>query len=310
MARILVLLNSETTLKTVRQALESEGHEVIAPPSGSRALENLSGFLELLRPELPQMAVMDFIKEDSLSVKAFQLIQAKDPFFNCFFVLNEEIRSGDLVMAYNEGLTAALTQPIDPEAFINFTRRALKKRKEEEQKAEEIAQSRRILAREKNWTVRQSTDEIKNQRLLKSSYRLVNYLLAQTRLDLTAYKVLLISDSKYQLELLEKRLTDLNFKVISAAGSEEGLALAKEQKPAIIISDLEMPVYDGLEICRKIKSDSSLVPNYFIVCTATESRMDEINDPKNMVDEILIKPGKDNEFEEFAARVAMGIMFI
>lgn len=308
MAHILVLLNSETARETVTKILEAEGHTVISHPEGSRVLDDLTSFLELLRPELPQMAVIDFIQEDSLSVKAFQLIQAKDPYFNSIFVLNEEVGASDLVLAFNEGVSVVLSQPVDQEAFINFTRRALKKRKEEEQEAQEIARSRRVLAREKNWTDRQSTNHLKDKQLLKKSYRMVNYLLAHTKLDLAAYKVLLISDSKYQRELLEKRLSDLNFNVLTATGSEEGLAQAKEEKPAIIISDLEMPGLNGLEICRKIKSDPSLIPNYFIVCTASESKKDELYDPVNMVDEVLTKPGKDEEFDEFAARVAMGIM--
>ena len=54
-------------------------------------------------------------------------------------------------------------------------------------------------------------------------------------------KVLLITDSAYQLDRFRKILVDHNFQVLSAKNGTQGLETARIEHPRIIVSDLEMP---------------------------------------------------------------------
>jgi len=59
-----------------------------------------------------------------------------------------------------------------------------------------------------------------------------------------------------------------DYKVLLAERAEEGIKLALENMPDLILSDLMMPGMDGIEFCNKIKSDwqTSHIP--FILLTA------------------------------------------
>ena len=121
-------------------------------------------------------------------------------------------------------------------------------------------------------------------------------------------KVLLVSDSAYQLDLFRKHLEDLNFEVIMAGDGRQGLEKARLEHPRIIVSDLEMPGLNGVELCLAVKNDESLGPNHFIICTANQGRVLEVLKPENKVDDCLVKPGQGDEFQAFTARVALGLL--
>ena len=70
--------------------------------------------------------------------------------------------------------------------------------------------------------------------------------------------VLVIDDDKTVHELLKRILTREGFKVISAYSGDEGLAIAREQKPQIITLDVMMPTTDGWAVLSKFKDDEEL----------------------------------------------------
>ncbi len=71
--------------------------------------------------------------------------------------------------------------------------------------------------------------------------------------------VLIIDDSQVNLMLLYNILEQKDFRVDSARNGEDGLALAKKNKPDIILLDIVMGGWDGYETCRRIKQDNDLV---------------------------------------------------
>jgi signal transduction histidine kinase len=71
--------------------------------------------------------------------------------------------------------------------------------------------------------------------------------------------VLVIDDSQVNLMLLYNMLEQKDFCVISARNGEDGLALAKKNKPDIILLDIVMGGWDGYETCYRIKQDDDLV---------------------------------------------------
>lgn len=71
-------------------------------------------------------------------------------------------------------------------------------------------------------------------------------------------EVLVVEDSEIQAIALKRLLTEMGFRVSIARDGKEGLEMARKGRPALIITDILMPVMDGYEMCRAIKGDEEL----------------------------------------------------
>jgi signal transduction histidine kinase/DNA-binding response OmpR family regulator len=78
-----------------------------------------------------------------------------------------------------------------------------------------------------------------------------------TRLRGSAAKVLAIDDDAMTLELIRATLEAEGYRVLRAAGGEEGVAVAKAELPALIILDLLMPDVDGFGVVDQLRDDSA-----------------------------------------------------
>ncbi|MGK2857427.1 MAG: response regulator [Thermoanaerobaculia bacterium] len=67
-------------------------------------------------------------------------------------------------------------------------------------------------------------------------------------------RILIVDDSKFVQLLAKEGLSD-EFEVIIAKDGVEGLALARELRPQIVVTDALMPALDGRELCRILKND-------------------------------------------------------
>ncbi|HKW18399.1 MAG TPA: response regulator [Terriglobales bacterium] len=101
-------------------------------------------------------------------------------------------------------------------------------------------------------------------------------------------KILLIDDSRFLRMANERALTLAGYEVISAADGEEGLRLACEQKPDLVVLDLMLPKMPGLEVLRKLRSrpDTAAMPVVVI------SGLSQANDQK------LLGEGATSYFEK------------
>jgi len=68
-------------------------------------------------------------------------------------------------------------------------------------------------------------------------------------------KVLVIDDDSTARQLLRRNLEEQGYEVVTAEGGEQGIALAKSEKPAVITCDIQMPNVDGWEVLRQLKDD-------------------------------------------------------
>jgi len=76
-------------------------------------------------------------------------------------------------------------------------------------------------------------------------------------------KVLLVDDEMTMRLLLRESLLDQEFDVIEAENGEQAVRLFLEQKPDIVLTDVQMPIMDGYQLCQKIRSLSergALIP--------------------------------------------------
>jgi two-component system cell cycle response regulator DivK len=70
-------------------------------------------------------------------------------------------------------------------------------------------------------------------------------------------KVLLVEDNEMNRDMLSRRLIRRGFEVIFAADGQQGVDAARREKPDIILMDLSLPVMDGWEATRRVKSDEA-----------------------------------------------------
>jgi two-component system, cell cycle response regulator DivK len=70
-------------------------------------------------------------------------------------------------------------------------------------------------------------------------------------------KVLLVEDNEMNRDMLSRRLIRRGFEVIFAVDGQQGVDLARSERPDIILMDMSLPVIDGWEATRRVKSDDA-----------------------------------------------------
>ena len=81
-------------------------------------------------------------------------------------------------------------------------------------------------------------------------------------------KVLIIDDEAHIRRVIELKLKKKGYQVLMAQDGEEGLHMIKEQKPDVVITDLNMPKLDGKTLCEQTHELKKEQPFLTIVITA------------------------------------------
>jgi len=102
--------------------------------------------------------------------------------------------------------------------------------------------------------------------------------------------ILIVDDNPANVDILQMRLTAHNYEIITASDGEEGLAMAREKQPDLILLDIMMPKIDGFEVCRRLKADPSLPFMPVIMVTAKADSKDVVAGLEAGGDEYLTKP--------------------
>ena len=68
-----------------------------------------------------------------------------------------------------------------------------------------------------------------------------------------AARVLVVDDDPVTVELLQEFLSAKGYEVITAGDGAEGLRRVKEERPHLILLDVQMPKMDGLEVLRRLR---------------------------------------------------------
>ncbi len=105
--------------------------------------------------------------------------------------------------------------------------------------------------------------------------------------------ILVVEDSETQAVKLEYILEKANFLVQVANNGLEALEYLKNNRPSLIISDVMMPVMNGYDLCKKIKSDMSLKSIPIILLTQLSDPVDILRGLEVGVDNFITKPYKD-----------------
>jgi two-component system cell cycle response regulator DivK len=102
-------------------------------------------------------------------------------------------------------------------------------------------------------------------------------------------KILIVEDVDFNRDLIVQLLED-NYEILTAADGAEGIQLAEQERPDLILMDLSLPVIDGWEATRRIKANAALQHTPIIALTAHAMRGDEEKARESGCDDYLSKP--------------------
>ncbi len=74
------------------------------------------------------------------------------------------------------------------------------------------------------------------------------------------YKILLAEDELLVSRLLQRYLQSIGFEVVAAANGREALDLYRTEAPDLLVSDIDMPEMDGLELLSSIRETDRTLP--------------------------------------------------
>lgn len=96
--------------------------------------------------------------------------------------------------------------------------------------------------------------------------------MSKTSLDPAERRALVIDDDEAALNLMRRRLSRLGYTVLTAPEGEAGLAIARAERPDLIVLDIFMPGRTGYEILKEIRGDAMIGATPVIVVTVDDDR--------------------------------------
>ena len=101
-------------------------------------------------------------------------------------------------------------------------------------------------------------------------------------------RVLVVEDDQPLVRIMTKSLESNGFEVTSAFDGEDGLRAARDDRPDAIVLDLQLPRLNGVDLCRRLRSEGNAVP--ILMLTARSTVPDRIGGLDAGADDYLVKP--------------------
>ena len=109
---------------------------------------------------------------------------------------------------------------------------------------------------------------------------------------MSSKKILLVDDESDILDFLSYNLRSADYTVKIANNGEEGIAIANEYEPDLILLDMMMPEMDGIETCEKIRENEKLKGVLIAFLTARGEDYSQIAGFEAGADDYIEKPIK------------------
>lgn len=103
-------------------------------------------------------------------------------------------------------------------------------------------------------------------------------------------EILIVEDSPLEAEILRRCLDKAGYRVTLTKNGKEGLQAARARPPALVVSDINMPVMNGYDLCREIKYDEVLWNIPVILLTALSEPDNIIQAINSGTDSYITKP--------------------
>lgn len=105
-----------------------------------------------------------------------------------------------------------------------------------------------------------------------------------------SHRILCVDDEDFNLDLLEALLRPHGYETLTALNGREALAVLAEKPVDLVLLDINMPVMNGHELCKKIKSDPQLSHIPVIMITSLDSKENKMKGMEAGAEEFLSKP--------------------
>lgn len=109
-------------------------------------------------------------------------------------------------------------------------------------------------------------------------------------------KILVVDDEPDILDFLRYNLVKEGYNVVTASNGEEGVMMAQQEKPGLVILDIMMPKMDGVEVCRNLRSKPEFDKTLIIFLTAREEDYSQIAALDIGGDDYITKPIRPRVF--------------
>ncbi len=103
-------------------------------------------------------------------------------------------------------------------------------------------------------------------------------------------RILVIEDEPDIQQVLEYNLRGKGHKVLLASRGEEGLRLAREHHPDLVLLDLMLPDMPGTEVCKALKGDAATRSMQIVMLTAKGEEIDRVVGFELGADDYVVKP--------------------
>ena len=114
-------------------------------------------------------------------------------------------------------------------------------------------------------------------------------------------RILVVDDIESIRALFAEILRREGYEVKEACNGKDGLQMARQWQPDLMLLDVMLPDCNGMELCRQIKSDPGLPTTFVILCSGeATSGSDKIQGADTGADDYLVKPVS---YSELIARV-------
>ena len=122
-----------------------------------------------------------------------------------------------------------------------------------------------------------------------------NMILEKRQTVLKTEKIVVIEDETDILEVIAYNLKREGYEVITSTSGEDGLEKIEKSKPNLVVLDLMLPEVDGIELCRKLKSDPVTHAIPVIMVTAKGEESDVVLGLGVGADDYVTKPFSPRE---------------
>ncbi|GAE47682.1 alkaline phosphatase synthesis transcriptional regulatory protein PhoP [Mesobacillus boroniphilus JCM 21738] len=106
-------------------------------------------------------------------------------------------------------------------------------------------------------------------------------------------KVLVVDDEQSIVTLLKYNLEQNGYSVVTGMDGEEGIRLAADERPDLMILDLMLPKLDGMEVCKQLRQQKINVP--ILMLTAKDDEFDKVLGLELGADDYMTKPFSPRE---------------
>lgn len=106
-------------------------------------------------------------------------------------------------------------------------------------------------------------------------------------------QIMIVDDSPTDTHLLKKILEKNGFNTLTAADADEGIQVAKREKPDLILMDVVMPGLNGFQATRELSSDPDTSTIPVIIVTRKDQQVDRVWGMRQGARDYVTKPVKE-----------------